>query len=650
MLDTNEVVLPFIQDYGNIKKHFENVQEKLKERVEQLEKAKHTATSDPTSQEDIIVAGDMEIDSDGEDQGQQPNMAPAAAIVPSRGVPPSQGVPSLQSQVVSTFQPQGISPFPPSLGVSPLPPQGVRGPLLPSRPALPPIGPPYPSMSPYPNNDNNRGIVSFTMPTPPPVNQPIPLHPTPTSFTPVPYSPSMPKVYTPRLPLSSPHSLPVRPFYTPVKDSPPIQLEKPPMSRVLPSVTDNYPDSIKAPEDNYPPTVTPLKPHPSVSPNKNEIAAKPTLGNTSTSNIRGRSKDDKMIPLSLFQDYSDSDSDTEVKKPYSPSEAVMATTTESVLDEDKESIPTPNMTPPTPDYVTFSTNNSLNMGSSMLVTASTNIDSANTKPLQQSEGALPNHFKAASPTKFLVKRATPTFHEDTDVSGSGTVTNSQSVSRAIMNLASSINFSQSTSITPPQQQPSATVQPENIKITPTFTNLLDKIFPQLSQSLQSERKRKQYPNNDVSLNKVSRSDQSDGSIVAQQQQGHLNTPTTTIGIPSDSNASVVQSKSASFESNDDINRYEMEIQNIAKNSPAPPPSSSLAPPVPYNIMSQPRYNPNSYLQHPRPPNYHPQPMGPRMFPPGIPQRPSVAPPYGGSGQHPRLYHNQNAAPLRPRYY
>ena len=136
--------------------HFVNLRDKLTEKIEELDKAQHTATSDPTSKKDITVAGDMELDSDTESQDEAP---------PMKSHPLS-----------AQFVPRPI-PVPPPL------PIGITFPgNLPSQ--APPMLPPRPPLFPPPTN--------------------------------IPYSPSMPQPFTP---LSTTSRFPLFPNKSPMTPS-----------------------------------------------------------------------------------------------------------------------------------------------------------------------------------------------------------------------------------------------------------------------------------------------------------------------------------------------------------------------------------------------------------------------------------------------
>ncbi|XP_003389152.1 PREDICTED: regulation of nuclear pre-mRNA domain-containing protein 2-like [Amphimedon queenslandica] len=245
-----------LKDYRQLQTHLETLNKKLTEKVEVLDKAQHTATSDPTSKTDITVVGDMEIDSDTEanDEPSPINETPQILPVPTPSFLPPTVTPSPHTPTVTP------SPLPPNVTPSPLPPNITPSSLPPSSlpPSLPHTNLPFPPFHPF---------------QAPPIH-PHPLAP-PHSIPPVstvPYSPSMPKPYTPIAPLP--------PHFPLLSASPGQSLGATPTSFSSPAPT----------PQSAPPT---------------------TMTEDHTFN------QPKTLPDSIFHDYSDSESESD--KRYSPS-------------------------------------------------------------------------------------------------------------------------------------------------------------------------------------------------------------------------------------------------------------------------------------------------------------------------------------------
>ena len=124
----------FPQDYVQLKSHLVSLQHQLKDRLADLEKAQDTATSDPSSHKDIIVSGDMELDSDSDSQEEA---MPIPHPTPPPPRPPPHFVPVNPSPAVA---------YPPPLYAASLPPNVGRGNMLPT----PHLGtPPFPTHLPH---------------------------------------------------------------------------------------------------------------------------------------------------------------------------------------------------------------------------------------------------------------------------------------------------------------------------------------------------------------------------------------------------------------------------------------------------------------------------------------------------------------------
>ena len=177
-----------------------DLKDKLDQRQKDLDRAKSTATSDPSAKEDITDVGDMEIESDGETQEPQPD-APGMITVPPTTTDPRAQVQQTAGYVrppppAGTYRAQ-VPPLPPQqqqvFGRAPRPrpgPAQFQNRLL--RPSLRPVGrgmlhqrphpprqrPPFPGRGPLPTEMNNfRGAPPPGIRTRPPFRVPPISHP-----------------------------------------------------------------------------------------------------------------------------------------------------------------------------------------------------------------------------------------------------------------------------------------------------------------------------------------------------------------------------------------------------------------------------------------------------------------------------------------
>ena len=362
-------------------------------------------------------------------------------------------------------------------------------PLPPMVPPLMSLGPQFPSLPNFAANNFPFSIPRPSRPLALPHNQPHPHPPPPMINSPVPYSPSMPKLFVPRFPtITSPKVMPSLPPLLP-RSFPPSNNDR------------NQQDTVRIAPDIHPTNDSLTNEYHSIG-HTNSVAVSSQQDKVTTNDtVDDRLKNlviQKTIPLSLFQDYSDSDSDGDLNNPYSPSSS-------NVQDErDGESVPTPNMTPPTPNYVTFSTGDAETTKSvSVLATPTPHDHSVLATPTPHDHSSL-NNSKLATPIIYTnpvpptnypepvnYHKSTPPIsypNSATPINQNSTnIRSHNSLAEAVQNLASSISSSSALNSSISNNP----VTPENIKITPSLTTLLDKIFPKLSQTLQSDRKRKQ---------------------------------------------------------------------------------------------------------------------------------------------------------------
>lgn len=449
------------------------MKEKLKERIDELEKAQHTATSDPTSKKDINVVGDMEIDSDSESQGDE--------------APPTEPHPSVQFPTNQFIPPQGVT-FPSNeFTPSPFPtPPAVQNQAFPltlsnpsSLPSLPPRPPPFTHV-------------------PPPSN--------------IPYSPSMPKHFSPLTPPTGLRSLP--PFPNP-----------PPLSNPM--------------IDHKPGIAPPSSSHSQV-----------TAPGESVTNLENRLKNlvtTKTLPESLFQDYSDSDSELdENDKPYSPSSMVLISPMKKK-------------------------DNSTDFKEELAE------DTGPDKPLSSDEN---NSIHFYGSGDYIDKNILPS-KPDTGQADTGLPT-------------------------------SDSINPDDIKITPSLTQLLGQIFPQLSKSLENQRKRK--------------NDDQDNNMMEESSK-HPKTESTV--------------KTEGLQTLPDIPVQSSTTGGIL--APPAPPSIPLYPNhTQPHLFPQPPFNNTSPFPPPPPQFRYPGP--PQMF---LSPQENMRPPPNWSNR----FHSQTPPPsLRPRYF
>ena len=267
------------------------------------------------------------------------------------------------------------------------------------------------------------------------IRQPLPLHThpiaPPTPYHPVPYSPSMPKLHTP--PLTTPPLMP-HPFH-PLRDDRPLHCNSgmgrpqdpiPPQSHMTPINAPPTFDHSSAP--NATPPVFPKTTVDTQSRHNALPMPHPQPSKDEGPDNKGNHDNSKPLPLSLFRDYSDSESDDE---------------------NDIESRPPTSVYPPTqtsnpPDVTTPTVYNTTPISDQATSTTINNLPPVNhTHPTT----SISNHILSEAVTSLMTDNCV----------GNQLAT------------------------------PHAHVNPENIKITPTLTNLLDQIFPKLSESLKKRR-------------------------------------------------------------------------------------------------------------------------------------------------------------------
>ena len=417
----------------------DQVKEKLQQRLKELERAQSTATSDPSAKEDITDVGDMEIESDNE----TPEDTSRA------GKPP----PSQQGVMVHPLQQRAMMVPPvvqPGGFVQPMFQPHLFPPQLPPPPFAP--RPPPHSFPQYPNSSQlppphviSRGTFNQNLNQ----NQPSPVE--------------LRKANT----VSAP---PVK--YT----QPPVQDNTAPQNATMHTATAGDPLKIKE--------------------------EKAEDGDDLKSSLDERLKTlmaQKNFSKVILTDYPDSGSETD-SKPYSPSTGeLLISNTGSPVDDD--SIPTPTMEAMTPEDASPQ----LNMANPILQVL---FKSPPDKRVERKPPTPPPPVSTAQPpseqnppvlanvdTGLLqsilnnVKTVSPQGENPPHVNHPSPAPQSgppPAVSRECV--------PNQTDTSPTKLLPKGAGLPKDLKITPTLTTLLDEIFPQLSKTLQNERKRKQVGN------------------------------------------------------------------------------------------------------------------------------------------------------------
>ena len=605
---------------------------KLKEKVDELEKAAHTATSDPTSKKDITVAGDMEIDSDTEsqeDSSSQPSVPDQFQLPPSTQFPQP------------TFHRNNFPFAIPSPLTIPL--NSPLRPLLPTGPAYTTLqhAIPYSPSMPKPQGHFIRTLLpSGINPTIVRLSSPISL--TTINNANIGSIENMPTHSTPNLENIEAVIIP--------ESTPTVKITS------VPSISAPLPTSVSLPI---------IYSSSTASGNETVVPIQRDMSSSLEDRLKGL-VNQKALPESLFQDYSDSDSEDEKEeggKPYSPSaiHSVTVDFSNSKDNEDKESLPTPNMSPVTPEYL-----------KSPLEYASSNVTKSTSVPFP----AYTVHNYTATANNELINTAmnapsvnyTRSSYNEEDnqreMNRGGDKGNIRGGLAALLNSITqskdSINTMtvQSSADTAVTSTTDKSFDPENIKITPSLTNLLDKIFPKLSQSLQSERKRK--------LDETSETHSDSTKVAKNETVNNSNmkdiTQNTNEDIPS-----VATPTGSNFEPNSQlVSEFTRDIEKISNQVPHPPlkpfpipeppggfTHPQMRPSMPhFELRSVPPpmpFPPRPHFNNQQQPNFGP-PRGDFSLPQRFPPMNNIPPPPFPHGP-PRFFRHQFPPPtLRPRYY
>ena len=460
----------------------DSLKENLQQRAKELERAQCTATSDPVSKEDINDIGDMEIESDNESQDTV--QTPPPLMVEQSAAKPA--VPLSPGHFQTHPPPQS---FQPARYQQPRPPGNL------------------PNMF---NTTAGGNLIRETSPN-------FPIHP-PTSQIP---SNFQPRPLLMNLSTSFPHStapplMQTRAYIPPNTYRPPEQNTDIPTKKN--NMTVDRPPTLAVSSAIPSPAVVATLPSLPLNqrPSTDEFSA---VGEDELSPSGNKPSLDErlqnMVAHKLFGnvvDYSDSTGSETKDTPYSPSaDELPVSTVATPLEDDQDSIPTPNTGNVTPDDSTGSPQINLNNPILQALYKSQNspersnsapesVDESHSHSKTQSQSTIPSH------SHFITQPHSAQPKDDTMLSTVKT-TYLQEILNTVKSVAS------------PQTQESTAaghtslpasgdrIQPrstaiKDIQITPKLTNLLDQIFPQLSKSLQMDRKRKSVDLEEQSSNDV----------------------------------------------------------------------------------------------------------------------------------------------------
>ena len=413
-----------LQDYKNLSVSVQELKSKVEQRLKDLERAHSTATSDPSAKDDITDIGDMEIESDGENQDSQE----------------------------SGSNPHTAAPKPPMV----TPPGMIMAPPVASFPAQQPnVGSGY---------TKSPGIFQTQFTRPPGQFQRAPNRPPQTIGGMFAQRPLPPRNRFP------PH-FQGRGFQPPTRMTHLVR-GQPPAYINGPHTISGFPVLYKRPDNS---TVKTNGDGVGVS-----VGTKPSL-------------DERLKDLVLKKKFGDSvlNEDTDVnseEKPYSPSaeESLVINSEPTEEVEDKESLATPTDSPneeasPTP-----------NMDNPILQALYESQASPESEPSGTSKSLVPDYNNMQDNDELSTSDLKNILDKVKSGNKDDTVNNVTS---------SSSDVSPSAGVNPNVGGNSIRTTklslPTEINITPTLTNLLDEIFPQLTKSL-IDRKRKKEPENESS--------------------------------------------------------------------------------------------------------------------------------------------------------
>ena len=496
------VLCQYFQDYKSLDKSVKDVMEKMDQRMKDLDRANSTSTSDPSARDDITDVGDMEIESDGEGQDSKSQSNPPGMILtppmattyqagPMQPSPPTiayqeqapplssgqhMASPALRARLEGPrFQGRGVAgPPQPGRGsvmTRPLPPPG-RG--MTTRPLLPPargVARPLPPPA--------RGMVR---PLPPPARGMVRPLPSPVRGMARPLPPPVrgmarplpPQGRGPTRPLPPQGRGMARPL--PPHQRPPLQGQNGNSSPVQPAHGHRT-----MPPFRVPPIIKPGPPEANQShtissnavmynrPNQPEATA---MEENSTPDHVKPSLDERLKDMLLNKKFEGTVlKEQDDSKAYSPTEH-----DHTLVNTDGEMSPAPTPSP---------------------------VDSPETSPKPNMDNPiLKALYKSRASPEPKPSSLVPDYDENDELSSSDL----KNILNQVISSEPSNTRSDGVEQPPPASGPEkpAIPTPSDIKITPTLTNLLDEIFPKISQSLMN-RKRKQESDNIPS--KISRLDE-----------------------------------------------------------------------------------------------------------------------------------------------
>ena len=429
----------------------DQLKEKLQQRLKELERAQSTATSDPSAKEDITDVGDMEIESDNE--------TPEDTSRAGKAPPPQQGV------MVHPLQQRTMMVAPvvqPGAFVQPMfQPQLFRPQLPPAMAATPPF-PPRPPPHSFPQYPNSSQLPPPYMP-----------------------SPSIRGTFNQNLNQNQPSPGELRKANT---------VSAPPVKYTQQSAPPAQGNTGPAPQNTTTHTTNTATVGDALKTKEEKAEDSEDLKSSLDERLKTLMAQ-KNFSKVILTDYPDSGSETD-SKPYSPSTGeLLISNTGSPADDD--SIPTPTMEAMTPEDASPQ----LNMANPILQvlfksppdkrverkppTPPPPVSTAQ-PPSEQNPPVLPNVDTGLLQSILNnVKTVTPQGENPPHVNNPSPAPQS-----APPPAVSQESASNQTDSSPTKLLPKGAGLPKDLKITPTLTTLLDEIFPQLSKSLQNERKRK----------------------------------------------------------------------------------------------------------------------------------------------------------------
>lgn len=520
--------------YKTLMAQLTSCREKLSVRQKDLERAQQTATSDPSCKEDLTEVGDMEIDSEEENMETQiPPAVQAQAIQPPPQIFNSASLMNSAPQSTSQIESQVVTSTPLMLASAP--------PMINTIPHLVNSAPQMINSAPHDivPPTSHPPVLPYSQTFPPPVQGfcPPPMQPPgPQSFS----RPRLPPVQTPQ-----PSVLQMTP---PRMQTPPTHVQVPPtgMSPRFPFVQGTPPlhprgpvgpprscASLRPPgpprlgmmqysNTRLPPPRPPIQPqhHPTEGAASDvHLESKPVLYRTEAE--QKPSLDDRLQSMVvkkslgsvLLQEYGESDSENG-EKPYTPTtDPLPASGSPDEADDDSVTTPTPqlDMSPvATPEDTGPPQFNPANPIMKALYHSPTHSPEEVDRERQSSTTAdQPASAATAGESGSLllgvdtgmlqnilknVQGMIPATSHPLSPSPAASSEAPPSSSASLLSTPPKPPSSTPAPLTTtPQDKPATNPPPPSaadIKITSSLTNLLDEIFPQLSKSLQ-ERKRKQ---------------------------------------------------------------------------------------------------------------------------------------------------------------